>query len=182
LEYLSNKMPAADAEHLVDESEDPPGEAPSRYVNITTRTGDGSRTNIVENDGLEEFDQELDDQLVENDNRRRIVSPHTYYNIQNGGSNVYEDQTRPIVYQSRQNSSSQPVTTLSKFVERSPSTSSFGSDMLIANTFPARRSVLSNAPSSNIPTSRNDTTRANINSLSSLTDENYGRPVFRGPI
>jgi len=181
LEYLSNKMPAADAERLVRESEEPAGEAPARYVNITTRTGGssgGSRTNLVENDVEEDVDEDFDDQFNENDNRRRIVSPRTYYNIQNTTQNVYEEQRRPVIYQ---NSSLQPPTT-SKFVDRSPSTSSLGSDMLIANTFPTRRPILGNAPSSNIPPSRNDTNRATTNPLSSLTDENYGRPVVRGPI
>jgi hypothetical protein len=181
LEYLSNKMPAAEAEQLVRDSEEPPGEAPSRYVNITTKT-DGSRTNLAENDDEEDFDEDFDDQFNENDNRRRIVSPRTYYNLQNTTQNVYEGQRQPITYQ---NSSIQPsvITTTSKFVERSPSTSSLGSDMLIANTFPPRRIILGNAPSSNIPTLRNDTNRATTNPLSSLTDENYGRPVvIRGPI
>jgi hypothetical protein len=54
--------------------------------------------------------------------------------------------------------------------------------MLIANTFPLRRAVLGNAPSSNIPALRNDTNRTTTNPLSSLTDENYGRPVLRGPV
>jgi hypothetical protein len=180
LEYLSNKMPAAEAEQLVRDSEEPPGEAPSRYVNITTKT-DGSRTNLAENDDEEDFDEDFDDQFNENDNRRRIVSPRTYYNLQNTTQNVYEEQRQPITYQ---NSSMQPsvITTTSKFVERSPSTSSLGSDMLIANTFPPRRIILGNAPSSNIPTLRNDTNRATTNPLSSLTDENYGRPVARGPV
>jgi hypothetical protein len=180
LEYLSNKMPAAEAEQLVRDSEEPPGEAPSRYVNITTKT-DGSRTNLAENDDEEDFDEDFDDQFNENDNRRRIVSPRTYYNLQNTTQNVYEGQRQPITYQ---NSSMQPsvITTTSKFVERSPSTSSLGSDMLIANTFPPRRIILGNAPSSNIPTLRNDTNRATTNPLSSLTDENYGRPVVRGPV
>jgi len=175
LEYLSNKMPAAEAEQLVRDSEEPPGEAPSRYVNITTKT-DGSRTNLAENDDEEDFDEDFDDQFNENDNRRRIVSPRTYYNLQNGTQNIYEEERRPVIYQNS------PIQQPSKSVERSPSTSSLGSDMLIANTFPTRRIVLGNAPSSNIPTSRNDTTRATTNPLSSLTDENYGRPVVRGPI
>jgi hypothetical protein len=173
-EYLSNKMPAADAEQLVRESEEPPGEAPSRYVNITTRTG-GSGTNLVENEEGD-FDEDFEDQVNENDNRRRIVSPRTYYNLQSG-ANIYEEERRPVIYQ---NASLKPPTL--KSVERSPSTSSLGSDMLIANTLPSQRAVLGNAPSSNIPTSRNDTNRATTNPLSSLTDENYGRPVMRGPI
>jgi len=173
-------MPAADAEQLVRESEEPPGEAPARYVNVTTRTG-GSRTNLRENDE-EEIDEDVDEQYNENDNRRRIVSPRTYYNIQNGTTNIYEDERRPVIYQNRQMLTQPPVTTTSKFLDRSPSTSSLGSDMLVANTFPSRRIVLGNAPSSNIPPSRNDTNRTSANPLSSLTDENYGRPVVRGPV
>jgi len=177
LEYLSNKMPAANAEQLVQESEEPPGEVPSRFDNIKTQIGAGSGTNLAENDDDEDIDDDLEDQIAENDNRRRIVSPRTYYNLQNGSTNLYEEQ-RPVIYQNI--SSQPPVTSISKFVDRSPSTSSLGSDMLIANTFPSRRAVLVNAPSSNIPSSRNETNRATTNPLSSLTDENYGRPVVRG--
>ncbi|CAF0824791.1 unnamed protein product [Rotaria sp. Silwood1] len=181
LEYLSNKMPRAEAEQLVRESEEPPGEVPSRFSNIATRTS-GSATNLVENDNDEEdLDEDFDDQFIENDNRRRIVSPHTYYNIQNGTTNTYDDERRPVIYQNRQNSSSQPPITTSKFVERSPSTSSLGSDMIIANTLPSRRTVFDNTPPPR--NDRNRTTTTTIittNPLSSLTDENYGRPVVRG--
>ena len=177
LAYLSNKMPAADAERLVRESEEPSGEVPSRYVNVATRLGGGSRTNLVENEEEEDVDEDYDDQYNENDNRRRIVSPRTYYNTQN----IYEDQQRPVIYQNAPGQAATTTINTSKFVERSPSTSSLGSDMLIANALPARRSVLGNA-SSNIPNSRNNTNRTTTNPLSSLTDENYGRPVVRGPI
>ena len=181
LEYLSTKMPSNDAERLVRESEEPPGEAPSRFVSVTTRTSN-SRTNLAENDD-EEIDEEYEDQFNENDNRRAIVSPRTYYNLQNGAQNIYEDQRPTVIYQNT--SAQRPTTTIvsnSKLVERSPSTSSLGSDMLIANTFPARRTVLGAAASSNIPNSRNNTNRSTNNPLSSLTDENYGRPVVRGPL
>ncbi|CAF1174538.1 unnamed protein product [Rotaria sordida] len=181
LEYLSNKMPAADAEQLVRESEEPLGELPSRYSNIATRISN-SETNLVENDNYEEdIDEDFDDQFIENDNRRRIVSPHTYYNIQNGTTNIYDEQRQPVVYQNRQNSSSQPPIITSKFIERSPSTSSLGSDMIIANTLPSRRTIFDNTPSSrNDKTREATTTIITTNPLSSLTDENYGRPVVRG--
>ncbi|CAF2900976.1 unnamed protein product [Rotaria sp. Silwood2] len=183
LEYLSNKMPAAEAEQLVRESEEPLGEMPSRYSNIATRRS-GSETNLAENDNDEEdIDEDFDDQFIENDNRRRIVSPHTYYNIQNGTTNTYDEQRRPVVYQNRQNSSSQPpiTTSTSKFVERSPSTSSLGSDMIIANTLPSRRTIFENVPTLRDDRNRTGTTTIiTTNPLSSLTDENYGRPVVRG--
>ncbi|CAF1361648.1 unnamed protein product [Adineta steineri] len=176
LEYLSNKMPAADAARLLQESEEPIGEASVRYDHIPTRVS-GSRTNLTENDEEEDVDGDLDEYIIENENRRRIVSPRTYYNLQNGSINSYEDQRQQVIYENTPLKSSMSG---SKFVERSPSTSSLGSDMLIANTFPTRRSVLGNAPSINIPTSRNDINRTTTNPLSSLTDENYGRPVVRG--
>ena len=180
LDYLSNKMPAADAEQLVRESEEPLEEPAARYVSVPTNTGAG-RTNRLENDDEEDFDDDLDEQFTENDGRRRAVPPRTYYNIQNGTTNSYDDQRGPMIMsQPRSNTSLQPSqSSIPKFVERSPSTSSLGSDMLIANALPTRRAVLGNAPSANIPLSRNDPTRSGTNPLSSLTDENYGRPVTR---
>ncbi|CAF4329035.1 unnamed protein product, partial [Rotaria socialis] len=137
-----------------------------------------------------ELDEDLENQYLENDNRRRIVSPRTYYNIQNDATNTLDEQRRPlVVYQNLPNSSSQqPLSTVTsstirKLMERSPSTSSLGSDMLIANSLPTHRTVFDNPP----PPPRNDrnrgiTTIISSNPLSSLTDENYGRPVLRGPV
>ncbi|CAM4904828.1 unnamed protein product [Rotaria socialis] len=187
LEYLSNKMPAAEAEQLVRESEEPLSEIPTRYSNITTRTS-RDELNRIENEDDEELDEDLENQYLENDNRRRIVSPRTYYNIQNDATNTLDEQRRPlVVYQNLPNSSSQqPLSTVTsstirKLMERSPSTSSLGSDMLIANSLPTHRTVFDNPP----PPPRNDrnrgiTTIISSNPLSSLTDENYGRPVLRG--
>ncbi|CAF1354267.1 unnamed protein product [Rotaria magnacalcarata] len=185
LEYLSNKMPAAEAEQLVRESEEPSGAMPTRYSNITTRSS-RNELNRIENEDDEDLDEDLDNQYLENDNRRRIVSPRTYYNMQDDATNTFDEQRRPlVVYQNLPNSSSrQPLSaatssTIGKLMERSPSTSSLGSDMLIANSLPSRRTIFDNPPPRH---DRNQitTTIISSNPLSSLTDENYGRPVLRG--
>ncbi|CAF0972154.1 unnamed protein product [Rotaria magnacalcarata] len=187
LEYLSNKMPAAEAEQLVRESEEPSGAMPTRYSNITTRSS-RNELNRIENEDDEDLDEDLDNQYLENDNRRRIVSPRTYYNMQDDATNTFDEQRRPlVVYQNLPNSSSrQPLSaatssTIGKLMERSPSTSSLGSDMLIANSLPSRRTIFDNPPPRH---DRNQitTTIISSNPLSSLTDENYGRPVLRGPV
>jgi hypothetical protein len=69
-------------------------------------------------------------------NEERSKSPTSYYNVQNGTtisqSNLYDqEQQEDIRY---------------KFSVRSPSSSSLGSDMLIANTFPSPRTILGNTP------------------------------------
>lgn len=178
-EYLSNEMPAAKAQQLVRESEEPLGEAPSRYSNVSTRLSN-TEINRIENEDEEDLDDDLENQYIENDSRRHIVSPRTYYNIQNGEANAYEEQRLPVVYQNIPNPSSQPTTT--RIMDRSPSTSSIGSDMIIANTFPTRRTVFDNSTSRNDRNRAGTTTIITSNPLSSLTDENYGRPIVRGPV
>ncbi|CAF1247307.1 unnamed protein product [Adineta ricciae] len=96
LEYLSNKMPADVAQRLLDESEEPPGEAAQRYVRIPTRTS-GSRTNLPENE--EDVDGDLDEYVIENDGRPRNVTPRTYYNISTGATDTYDDERQGVIYE-----------------------------------------------------------------------------------
>ncbi|CAF4991167.1 unnamed protein product, partial [Rotaria socialis] len=57
-------MPAAEAEQLVRESEEPLGEIPTRYSNITTRTS-RDELNRIENEDDEELDEDLENQYLE---------------------------------------------------------------------------------------------------------------------
>jgi len=70
-------------------------------------------------------------------NEERPKSPTSYYNVQNGTtisqSNLYDQEDIRYNFPS-------------KFSVRSPSSSSLGSDMLIANTFPSPRTILGNTP------------------------------------
>lgn len=187
--YLRESMPATEAEKLVRESENQGHNSDeARYTNIPTRLGAVGRLARRSNENLDDdFDDEnMDDQRYENESREGgSMQGRMYYNIPDA---TVKTNTEPMQRlnstQARSFGLSQPTNLLNnvKFIERSPSTSSQGSDFIISNAQQNHRAVLGNAPSSNIPNQRRDIQRSSSNNpLSSFTDENYGRPVPRTP-
>jgi len=115
--YLNKQMSAIHAQQLVQESEELPDQSLLNSTNMRIRTSD-REINLIEN----------------NNNQQRSRSASAFYNVQNGkminDSNIDEEQQ-------------QQYKVSSKFIDRSSSSSTLSSDMLIS---PSNRTVLGNVP------------------------------------
>ncbi|CAF0843731.1 unnamed protein product, partial [Didymodactylos carnosus] len=163
---------------------------------IDKNVNNGNINNLYENDQYNIRRHQRNDNTYNFDNRR--LQQHNPVQINNYERNDDEDNENKIIWQNQQMKTQRPIpiyrnrpqNSVLTFIdsttrnvhnegERSPSTSSIGSEMVIANMRPSDVPLVPPLPNleSRANYLRSQQPQQIKTRLSSLTDQNYGRPV-----